>query len=280
MISQNLHEYPKKMSELPKILFILKSTTMKFDGYNLKDIPTSTGRADVVARFIQAVVCSPEGGNQEGRNQDMGAWILLNDHILAELSAHFTKNSIRFQPFSCLITASSFSRVFSKSNINSEPKPDLKSDINSEPKSDLRSDIKSHSLISEIQILKNLYSSLELNTTCEYDCANTCNTCLYEPMGISDFETLLRYLHDKGYSRFILQENAEIDLMKQKELLPSSQKIAFIIGDQLGFLPADLEIVEKLNSESGKITPISVGKKSQLASSVVSLIKWILLNSH
>jgi hypothetical protein len=251
-------------SEFPKILFILKSTTIKFEGYDFKNIPTSTGRADVVARFIQAVMCSPKGSN--GSDSDMGVWILLNEKFISELNTYYSKKNTPFQPFSCLVTSRSLFQG-----------PSLFQGL---AQSEIK--LESKTLLSEIEILKRLYSSFEKPSV------NTQNTGMFEPQERFEFAEVVEYLQDQDYSCFILQENVEFDLLKTRRLrdLPANattppyknQKLAFIIGDQLGFLTSDLEELQKLQSKNRKITHISIGINSQLASSVVTLIKWILMN--
>jgi tRNA pseudouridine-54 N-methylase len=70
-----------KFEVLPKITFILFSSTLKLLGYDLQNVPTSTGRADMIIRVIKNALYLPNGYNSE-----MGVIIFPNRDFLSNLS--------------------------------------------------------------------------------------------------------------------------------------------------------------------------------------------------
>ncbi len=70
-------------NEFPNTLFILYSSTLKLEGFDLQNVPTSTGRADVIIRAMKSVCFSPSG-----YNQDMGLLLFPNPMFLKEVANH------------------------------------------------------------------------------------------------------------------------------------------------------------------------------------------------
>ena len=79
-------------------------------------------------------------------------------------------------------------------------------------------------------------------------------------------------LIQKGYKAFILNEDGDFYLDHFKDF-KIREKILFIIGDQSG------EIINSAEIKKMNLVNISLGKKSYLASSVIRLIKILLLLS-
>ncbi|MHA1111011.1 MAG: hypothetical protein ACTSRE_07900 [Promethearchaeota archaeon] len=64
----------------PKITFIMYSSSIKFEGYDLQNVPTSTGRADMLIRVMKNALYLPNEYNSE-----MGFLLFPNHQFLLEL---------------------------------------------------------------------------------------------------------------------------------------------------------------------------------------------------
>ncbi|MCP4762075.1 MAG: hypothetical protein GY870_09850 [archaeon] len=237
--------------DFPQTLFIVRSNSIKYKGYDFKNIPTSTGRADVLARIIIAALIEPNY-----INDSIGVWLFFNDAFFDELfDCLYNNHKIypneeingKFQPFSVLITSKSpyfLNQMRIKKNF-----------------------------FSEYDILEALYNSF----VGLYD--NNYNNSIFTSINTDNLIQLSEDLIINGRNCFILEEDAPIDYVDHdisiKQLISGkSKKIAFFLGDQLGYDDKTQDGINKLiKSYPQQIKKISVGKNSLLSSSVVLLIK-------
>ena len=69
------------IADLPKISFILYSSTLKLNQIDLQNVPTSTGRADVIIRVMKSILFQPTGYNPE-----MGLILFPNASFISALA--------------------------------------------------------------------------------------------------------------------------------------------------------------------------------------------------
>jgi tRNA pseudouridine-54 N-methylase len=78
-----LYDSMLDLDALPKFTFIMYSSTLKFHGYDLQNVPTSTGRADMVIRVIKNALFLPNE-----YDSDMAVMLFPNPKFLSELQEH------------------------------------------------------------------------------------------------------------------------------------------------------------------------------------------------
>ncbi|TFG20553.1 MAG: hypothetical protein EU530_03035 [Promethearchaeota archaeon] len=84
----------------PKIIFIMYSSSIKFEGYDLHNVPTSTGRADMLIRVIKNTLYLPDDYNFE-----IGFLLFPNPQFLLEVQQKLQVDSLNEKGF--LISAKS-----------------------------------------------------------------------------------------------------------------------------------------------------------------------------
>lgn len=237
-------EKPNESENFPDLIFIIKSSSIKFSGYDFKNIPVSTGRADVLARLILAGISEPSG-----LSDSVGIWLFFNDNLFHELSEYFTTvdneskfdgKSLPLEPFSVLIT--SHSGFFKENKVLGKKS------------------------FTEYDIISSLYRSFE-----QIQNVNFKQSLFYRILP-GNFSNQMINLTKTKRKCYILEEDAEIDLLQNNIFAngESKEKYAFLIGDQIGF-PEDFDKVK------GLFKKLSIGIKSQLASTIISLIKFKIL---
>ena len=85
---------------LPKITILLYSSTIKFKGYDFQNVPTSTGRADMLIRVMKNALYLPDQYNSE-----IGFFLFPNQQFLLELQQELQINTLEEKGF--LISAKS-----------------------------------------------------------------------------------------------------------------------------------------------------------------------------
>lgn len=70
-----------EINAIPEITFLLYSSTIKFRDYDLTNVPTSTGRADMLIRVIRTIMY-----NKNTYESKMGLIFFPNANLLEELS--------------------------------------------------------------------------------------------------------------------------------------------------------------------------------------------------
>lgn len=68
------------LNSFPKITFIMYSSSIKFDGFDLQNVPTSTGRADMLIRVMKNALYLPDDYSSE-----TGFFLFPNQQFLLEL---------------------------------------------------------------------------------------------------------------------------------------------------------------------------------------------------
>lgn len=232
---------------MQKIVYTISSSTIKFKSYDLRNIPTSTGRADVLSRFIVTALLkpSPRPDSLNFHNY-AGVQIFFNEEFISELSQHL--NDIgksdtyrKLENFSVLIT----------------PKSPFFVHINQTGKN----------FLSEHEILEIFYKSLEEITNDEFKYS------LFTEVKFGNINASLTEWVKNGRKIYLLVEEGSFNVMDAEDFYFDCRKedFVFIIGDQMG----DHGISEgELEKQSSNINKISVGKQFQLASTVISLIKY------
>ena len=230
-----------------KILYVISSSTIKFKGYNLKNIPTSTGRADVLSRFIITALLKPSQRlDSLNFHNYAGVQIFFNEEFTLELSQYLNEigkpdTYKKLEKFSVLIT----------------PKSPFFVHINQIGKK----------FLSEHEILETFYKSLEEITNDEF------KNSLFTEVKFGNFNASLIEWVENGRKIFLLAEEESFNIMDSADFYFDCRKedFVFIIGDQMG----DFGISEgELEKQSNYIDKISVGREFQLASTVISLIKY------
>ena len=197
-----------------KIVFFIKSNTVDLTNYNIKDIPGSSGRLDVISRVILATLM-----NNYEIEKDIQIWIFLDRYGVLK----FDSNKFSIQSF---------------------PTNEIK----------LTDKI--------VQFIRNIEMGIKRNN-------NFSNSIEFLQTDI--FFEIKRFLRN-GYKIFVLKEDGAPYLNSFRDLTVDD-KVLFILGDQSGKL-LESEDLENLN-----LIKISIGEQSYLASSVIRLIKLLLLKS-
>lgn len=196
----------------PKIIFCVYLSSIKFKGYDLKNVPSTTGRADVIARILMNALFGPKQ-----LNYDVGVWVLYNKKFLAELRDFFIIKGISYNlpaEFSTLIDSNA---NFFKNNPG-------------------------QTSFSEQKILHVLYKSFENITNPDFQ-----NSIITSIIPLSATSSLIEKMESER-KIFVLFEDTPLDLLKNQDLLCSKQgKFLFFIGDQLG-----LENIFELSLEKYK----------------------------
>ncbi|MHA1729754.1 MAG: hypothetical protein ACTSWY_13650 [Promethearchaeota archaeon] len=243
-------------------IFLIKSSSIKYKGYNWKNIPVSTGRADVLARVIIAALIKPPLNNNFSENNSIqsnnscGIMIFPNNTFITELSDFLlskneNKNGNKLKQFSVMITLEALFFVKAISN--------------------------EKTLFSELEILQALYKSFENINNPKY--GNSIFSCICSGDILSSIENMMK----KGRICYIFDENADEDIFENKinGFKDISHKFVFLIGDQTGDLGLSEKQIDDLlkrkRIDGKKVKKISIGKESQLASSVISFIKYKLI---
>ena len=193
------------------IIFFIKSKTVKVDNYNIKDIPGSSGRLDVISRCILATLI----GNNHFE-KDVQIWVFL-DHYGTFI---FSSDYFNYKTF---------------------------------PKNEL---LFTDNFVGVIQSLYKKDQSF-----------NPLNTLKKSNMDILD---AIKHFKKLDYNIYILQEQGK-DFFTQFSVIKRQEKIVFIIGSQED---------EFLNSEellTLKVSRLSFGNQSYLASSIIRLLKLYIL---
>ncbi len=193
------------------IVFFIKSKTVNVEKYNIKDIPGSSGRLDVISRCIIAAVI----GN-DSFDTNFQIWVFLDHYGTFIVSSdnlnydEFPKNEILFTHY--------FAKVLQKNN-------------------------------DENQSL------------------NPLNTLKKSDKGIIQ---VIKHFKKLNYKIYTLQEQGK-DFFTQLGTIKEQKEIVFILGSQED---------EFLNSEelrALKVSSLSFGNQSYLASSIIRLLKLYIL---
>lgn len=224
----------EKNLEKIKVLFVMKPTQLKYRGYSLKNAPTSTGRGDVVARFVVSTLKEPRG-----LNPDLGVLIFLNDEFRNELHPDPEKKS----PEKAVL-------ITSRANFFDSTKDSAK--------------------INQYSVLKAFYDSVEkqlIEGQHNYDLS------LFTAISSADLRNLTELLEKKYFKIFLLYEDAKNEAFNHQNEINRNNKLAFFIGDQIGYKPADLEHLKQHS------LLVNLGSTPYLATSVVEMLKY-LIYSH
>jgi len=257
------------------IIFLTKATTIKFYNYNLKNIPSSTGRADVIIRYIRSVFNQKIDRLHCLNEEKFGFLILFNENFINEIWNFWNNNSSCNINFGILITnISKLSKKYDK----------LEN-------------------LSEFFLVKNFYNSIEkLNFLDERDKINEyiskkgffivkVDNYIINYIIFFNEESKFYDLIKETCNIIIIKEDANINLNKiiiQKNLcnykynttenfslnqLKKNNKkgLCFILGDHIGFD----EIMEK---NLKNCIEFNIGDKNYLGSQVISFIKFVLYN--
>jgi len=230
-----------------KILYTISSSTIKFKGYDLKNIPTSTGRADVLSRFIITALLKPSQRlDSLNFHNYAGVQIFFNEEFTLELSQHLNE-----------IGKSDTYRKLEKFSVVITPKSPFFVNVNRIGKK----------FLSEHEILEVFYKSLEEITN------NDFNNSLFTEVKFGNINASLLEWVKSRRKIYLLVEGESFNIMDSADFYFDGRKedFVFMIGDQMG----DFGISEsELEKQSNYINKISVGREFQLASTVISLIKY------
>ncbi len=190
----------------PKITFIMYSSSIKFEGYDLENVPTSTGRADMLIRVIKNALYLPDDYNPE-----IGFLLFPNQQFLLEVQQKLQVDAIHERGF--LISASS--GYFAKNPPTTA---------------------------SEHELLQAFYNSFEQLSQPSKD--SMFDKCIklnfYECIfSFVEQEIPVYILNEEGMPI----EN--VDLFHNTQQDRRCDKICLIVGDQIGFLDIDLEALPK-----------------------------------
>jgi tRNA (pseudouridine54-N1)-methyltransferase len=193
------------------IIFFIKSNTVELEKYNIKDIPGSSGRLDVISRCILAALIK-----SISFEKNIQIWVFLE----------------RYGTY-----------IFSSDNFNYEEFP------------------KNEILFTDcfVRFLKTLYSKDQP--------FNPLNTVKKSEMG---FIEAIAHFKKSNYNIYLLQEQGK-DFFIHLSTIKEQQEIVFILGSQED---------EFLNSEellALKVSGLSFGDQSYLASSIIRLLKLYIL---
>ncbi|MFW9820805.1 MAG: hypothetical protein ACFFE5_14440 [Candidatus Thorarchaeota archaeon] len=193
------------------IIFFIKSKTVKIEKYNIKNIPGSSGRLDVISRCILAALI--KNNNFE---KNVQIWVFLD----------------RYGTF-----------IFSSDDFNYKNFP------------------KNEILFTDyfVKVIQSLYIEDQL--------FNPLSAVKKSDMGIIE---AIQHFKKLNYNIFILREQGE-DFFKKLSTIKEQEMNVFILGSQED---------EFLNSEelrTLKISSLSFGDQSYLASSIIRLLKLYIL---
>jgi tRNA pseudouridine-54 N-methylase len=219
-----------KISDLPKITFLMYSSTIKIENYDLQNVPTSTGRADVVIRVMKSALFCPKGYNPE-----IGLLLFPNHDLLETLAQSNGNKPIESRAFLISSESPYFQTV-------------------------------SYRDFSEHTLLQALYDSF-------LDLDNDSHKSLFHRQIPLDMYDCVKLIVKEKIAVFLLVENGKIiqnfDFLHE---IPS-EKICFILGDQIGYSDIDITLFPQ------DVKQISIGSTSYLGSSTVNLIKWMIWKS-
>lgn len=193
------------------IIFFIKSKTVKLDKYNIKDIPGSSGRLDVISRCVLAALI-----RNDNFDENIQIWIFL-DHFGSFI---FTPDNFMYEEF---------------------------------PKNEI---LLTDYFIDVIQ--KNFNEKQPLNPL---------STLKKSNKGIVE---AVKHFKKLNYTIYILQEQGK-DFFTQFSIIKKQEKIVFIIGSQEDEFLNSEELLEL------KVSRLSFGDQSYLASSIIRLLKLYIL---
>lgn len=183
----------------PRIIFCIQTSTMNFKGYDLKNVPSTTGRADVIARIIMNALCGPKS-----LNRDIGIWIFYNKKFLGELHEYFISKGVPCNQPSEFSTLIDINASFFKNN-------------------------PSQTLLSEQKLLNVLYNSFE-----NINNQNFQKSLFTKVIPLGNTTDIINKMESER-KIYVLYEETSLDLLNNQELLsPKQQKFLFFIGDQVG----------------------------------------------
>ncbi len=193
------------------IIFLIMSNTVNIDNFNIKDIPGSSGRLDVISRCILAALIK-----DNSFEKNIQIWVFLDRYGTFIFSSdnftykNFPKNEILFTDY--------FVRV--------------------------------------LRTLSNKDQSL-----------NPLSTLKKSDKGIIE---VIKHFKKLNYNIYMLQEQGK-DFFTQLNSIKEQEEIVFILGSQVdGFLNSEDLLALKVSS-------LSFGDQSYLASSVIRLLKLYIL---
>ncbi|MBN2155962.1 MAG: hypothetical protein JW776_07965 [Candidatus Lokiarchaeota archaeon] len=82
---------------------------MRFEGYDLRNVPTSTGRADVIMRVMKSALFNPNG-----YNSNIAFILFPNSTFLSELSRYLNHPPLNFNGFMISTNSPFFTRISCK----------------------------------------------------------------------------------------------------------------------------------------------------------------------
>lgn len=189
------------IEDFPKITFIMHSSTLKFRGVDLQNVPTSTGRADMIIRVMKSALYLVHE-----YNPDMGLILFPNLTFLSELAEYHHMEKIDTKGF--LI---SFRSPFFRSH--------------------------PIQLISEHTLLEILYESFSslFQETTKSLFFKTTPLNFYENIEFLTEQGLKIFLlHEEG-------DLLDKGVLSSKSVSKKPEKICFVLGDQIGYSDIDLE---------------------------------------
>ncbi|MHA1339356.1 MAG: hypothetical protein ACTSRZ_04615 [Promethearchaeota archaeon] len=295
-----------------RIFFLMKSNSIKFSNYDLKNVPTSTGRADVIARCIKACLGSNKNNLDILENKFHNRFaiiILFNENFIAEVwnywwkKANSEKSSKLFEnddfighrinnPYITefgIIISNNSDYFKGNRNINQVSEHEL---LDVFYKSFQRGNFwKKRKEIYEIVIKKRIYiTKLDSQSDVQTDFKN-----MIEYFIFFKSSSILYEIIQEKFTLILVIEKAKINVVKQyiefaqrkgtndnipSEIITLIRKkksnhitpLCFILGDQTGF---DEKIENKFTKTEKNIC-INLGSISYLGSSVITFIKYLI----